>query len=460
MSIADYYNIYVEFDFLFTIKEVRPDVLSIVVVLFIVFILMIVILYIQSGFFLLAERNTEKKTGLLKRYLLSLVFFLLWALPLLKYMHRTREPLFYIFFLNICAAGMFCLVCLIARVINVVSFFFWSRRALTSCNEIWGRRIYLTFSVIIFTGMLLLDGYNINYYLLKSDDDILTITESCEEYSYHPFADGDNATSEFIVQIPYPTLDSDPACQTLVKGLAGHIYEDAGDLQIQELTMCSLPYLSYHHLNAGIADIAIIPEPLGYLFESSKMKYTKIARVPFVFIVNSQNPVDSLSTRQIQGIYSGTINNWLTVGGELKKILNFQQYSETFSYSMMKNRVMMGIEVEMPLRTLGYKDGTTSYSAYYYLAGTDYRNYENALGYTLLPHVWEFIEQQEVKALAIDGVPATWETFMDGSYPYMVDIYAVTRAGEENEKVAQILDWLVGEEGQSWIRKSGYISIY
>lgn len=45
------------------------------------------------------------------------------------------------------------------------------------------------------------------------------------------------------------------------------------------------------------------------------LKSVSVAKEGFVFIVNKQNPVDTLTQEQIRDIYSGKITNWKDVGG-------------------------------------------------------------------------------------------------------------------------------------------------
>ena len=40
--------------------------------------------------------------------------------------------------------------------------------------------------------------------------------------------------------------------------------------------------------------------------------YTPFAREAFVFIVNADNPVNSLTEQQVRDIFSGAITNWRT----------------------------------------------------------------------------------------------------------------------------------------------------
>lgn len=48
--------------------------------------------------------------------------------------------------------------------------------------------------------------------------------------------------------------------------------------------------------------------------------YTPFAREAFVFIVNADNPVNSLTEQQVRDIFSGAITNWRAVGGDDQEI--------------------------------------------------------------------------------------------------------------------------------------------
>ena len=72
-------------------------------------------------------------------------------------------------------------------------------------------------------------------------------------------------------------------------------------------------------------------EDCGTTFE-----YTPIGTEAFVFFVHKDNPIDNLTTEQIQGIYSGEITNWKQVGGKNEDIAAFQRNEGSGSQSMLK----------------------------------------------------------------------------------------------------------------------------
>ena len=63
--------------------------------------------------------------------------------------------------------------------------------------------------------------------------------------------------------------------------------------------------------------------------------YTQIGSEAFVFFVHKDNPITSLTTEQIRGIYSGKITNWSQVGGVDEKIVPFQRPENSGSQSML-----------------------------------------------------------------------------------------------------------------------------
>ena len=47
-----------------------------------------------------------------------------------------------------------------------------------------------------------------------------------------------------------------------------------------------------------------------------------------IFVVSSDNPVDSLTVEQVQQIYTGEITNWSQVGGDDVPVSAFQRNAE------------------------------------------------------------------------------------------------------------------------------------
>ena len=189
-------------------------------------------------------------------------------------------------------------------------------------------------------------------------------------------------------------------------------------------------------------------EALGTEFE-----YTKIGKEGFVFFVNKNNPVDSLTEEEIKGIYSGRITNWKEVGGKNEKIVAFQRNEGSGSQSMLK-RFMNGTKImEAP------KDKYNDLMMGIVNQVADYTNYSNSIGFSFRYYLEGIAKNKEVKMLKINGISPTKENITNDKYIITTPLYAVTYKGNENKNVEKFLKWILSDEGQSIVDKTGYARI-
>ena len=181
--------------------------------------------------------------------------------------------------------------------------------------------------------------------------------------------------------------------------------------------------------------------------------YTPIGTEAFVFFVSKDNPIDSLSTEQIQKIYSGEITNWKDVGGNDEKIVAFQRNPGSGSQSMLE-RFMDGNEImEAPTEQINDLMSGIIEDV------SDYKNKSNSIGFSFRYYVEGIIQNPDIKMIAIDGIAPTVENIKTGKYPVITPIYAVTYEEQANENVDILLQWILSEEGQEIIEKTGYVGI-
>lgn len=184
----------------------------------------------------------------------------------------------------------------------------------------------------------------------------------------------------------------------------------------------------------------------------------KLVMVPvccdaFVFLVNSDNPVDSLTADQIRGIYGGAIHLWSEVGGpEGLTIDAYQRPHGSGSQTAMEELVMDGFQLvaaQDNYISMGMSDLIQQVG--------NYDNAPTALGYSYLYYVNGLYRSGSVKVLAVDGIAPTDENLQSGAYPFTVNYYAVYAEG--NETAAAFADWLVSDEGQACIAQAGYVPL-
>ena len=78
-----------------------------------------------------------------------------------------------------------------------------------------------------------------------------------------------------------------------------------------------------------------------------------------------------------------------------------------------------------------------------------------ALGYSYKFYATVMYSNPSAKLLSIDGVAPTQQNISDGSYPFVVDFYAVTN-GQPTGNVKKLIDWILSPQGQELIAKTGY----
>ncbi len=181
--------------------------------------------------------------------------------------------------------------------------------------------------------------------------------------------------------------------------------------------------------------------------------YTPIGTEAFVFFVHKDNPVENLTTEQIKGIYSGEITNWKQVGGKNEKIAAFQRNEGSGSQSMLER--FMGDTPIMEAPT----EMVNSMMSGIIERVSNYKSKSNSIGFSFRYYVEGIINNPDIKMLSVDGVAPTAENIKNGSYSIVTPIYAVTYEENTNENVNKLLDWILSEEGQYIIEKTGYVGI-
>ena len=187
--------------------------------------------------------------------------------------------------------------------------------------------------------------------------------------------------------------------------------------------------------------------------QGTEFEYTQIGSEAFVFFVHKDNPIDNLTSQQIRAIYSGQITNWNQVGGTNKKIDAYQRNQGSGSQSMLI-RFMGDTPLMDPPSEL-----VNDLMSGIIEKVSDYRSSTGSIGFSFRYYVEGIIQNPDIKILRVDGVAPTVENIKNGSYPITTPLYAVTYAGNPNANVPILLDWILSEEGQEIIERTGYAGV-
>lgn len=253
----------------------------------------------------------------------------------------------------------------------------------------------------------------------------------------------------------YPVVDGSTA--TLPLSFAVYRYmTGATQEEAEQAVVHTKTTNSYYRLYEKTADLLIVYEPSEEVVERMKQEGLLIKPIgldALVFMENEGNPVESLTQKQLQDIYSGKYDSWTEVGGENQPLIAFQRPNGSGSQSLMKKLVMKDTEMATGKNVFRYTtmsdvlDGMLSYN------GED-----NVLAYSVFYYANTMYRLPDLKFVAVDGVKPSAESIYDGSYPLTNAFYAVIRPEEpEDSNARKIFDWLTGKAGQQMVLELGYV---
>ncbi|RUS65587.1 Phosphate-binding protein PstS 1 [Saezia sanguinis] len=268
--------------------------------------------------------------------------------------------------------------------------------------------------------------------------------------------------STLSISSDFPRLDGATAVFPIYASAVHSIYQKPQNVeeqkQLDQLVQSSRTPNAYQRLIDSEVDLIFVAAPSQKQIEAAQaqgltLQMTPIAKEAFVFLVNQQNPVKTLAVQQIRDIYSGRINNWREVGGQGARILAFQRAEGSGSQSTMVNHVMEGVPLRAPLKEAVFEGMGGMIEGV-----AEYRNAENALGYSFRYYSTRMNTSDEIRLLAIDGIEPTVENIRNGNYPFTVDVYMVT-ARPVSENTQKLMDWFLSEQGQQLVHDVGYVPV-
>ncbi|ABX42039.1 phosphate ABC transporter substrate-binding protein [Lachnoclostridium phytofermentans] len=175
--------------------------------------------------------------------------------------------------------------------------------------------------------------------------------------------------------------------------------------------------------------------------EEKNLWNVEIAKDGLVLIVNPKNPIQDLTSEQIRDIYAATITDWSQLGGVKAKI-NIIAREEGSGTRSAFTELLMGEKEITPKAIVQDSNGAVRQ-----LVADD----PNAIGFISLGLV-----NDKVKALHLDGIEATRENIINGSYSLSRPFLFVTN-GEPTGLTKSFIDFTLSSEGQKLLSNEGLI---
>ncbi len=272
---------------------------------------------------------------------------------------------------------------------------------------------------------------------------------------------GEQANTEppLLTLDEYPVVDGStanlPMMAKIMERTTGITAEEA-----ERNTTCNKTSEAWIALAEGRSDLLLVYEASegtkAQLEQiGTELNVTPIGRDALVFIVNEDNPVQSLTRQQLVDIYTGKITNWSEVGGNDQPIQAFQRPEASGSQSLFMKLLMTDEEpMDAP------KEYRPSEMGDLIEVLAEYNNSADALGYSVFYYASYMYQKPGLRFIAVDGVMPSDETIADGSYPLLNEYYLAVRAdAEAGSPTMKLHDWILSDAGTQAIKDAGYIPL-
>jgi phosphate transport system substrate-binding protein len=204
-------------------------------------------------------------------------------------------------------------------------------------------------------------------------------------------------------------------------------------------------------LLAGTCDIAALarqPTPAesrGAEEAGADLRTFRLGYAAAVPVVHRDNPVTVLTVEQLRGIWSGTIRRWSEVGGPDLPIHVVTRAAGSALSDLWDEGVMRGAptraDATLAAPAAGEPDPLIAF------VGRD----PAAIGFTGMGNM------AGIRPLAVGGIAATAESLKSGRFPLSRAIYLVLDGRTATDTVQGFIDFLLEPEGQSFVRRAGYL---
>ncbi|MDR3460633.1 MAG: phosphate ABC transporter substrate-binding protein [Verrucomicrobiae bacterium] len=202
-------------------------------------------------------------------------------------------------------------------------------------------------------------------------------------------------------------------------------------------------------LMGGYCDIAGSSKPVSKEQEeiaqlrNVQFKEYVLGSYTVTILVNAGNPVSNLSSNQVQGLFTGKIQNWKEVGGPDAPVHLCLRDPVSGTYLGFKELAM------------GFQD----YGDQHVQLFTNYQGIADAVakdpagvGYAGLDQ----LQHAGTKVVSIDGVAPSAEAVNGKKYPYARTLHFYTDAAKESARTKDFINFVLAADGQKVMAQMGY----
>ena len=161
-------------------------------------------------------------------------------------------------------------------------------------------------------------------------------------------------------------------------------------------------------------------------------------------IVNENNPITSMTKRQVEQIFTGDVADWSAVGGNPGKFSIYTRNTSSGTYSDWK---------DLAMKKRDYAPASQKMAGNEQIAAEVGKNV-NGIGYVGVA----YIHAPGVKVIPVDGHSPTKEEILAKKYPYARPNFYYTN-GEPAGEAAKFIAFTLSDAGQKIVEKVGFIPV-
>ncbi|MBK8903048.1 MAG: substrate-binding domain-containing protein [Anaerolineaceae bacterium] len=241
---------------------------------------------------------------------------------------------------------------------------------------------------------------------------------------------------------PPPTLPATEAPELLQIGVtssASHLIPLIEAVYAQENPRAELLFVSANSdtLTTDLANGQLDAVLVHHIAEGEPRYFNPVALDGLVFVTHPDNPVQALSSAEVQAIFNGRITNWQSVGGVDEEIVLLSREQGSGLRTLLRQQIMAEQRISPNALLQSGNEAMLTAVA----------NDPAAIGYSSMGSASQLAN---VKLLLVDGRPATPATTADQTYPLTTPLYFLTASeAEPAGELRAFLAWLQSDEGQA-----------
>jgi phosphate transport system substrate-binding protein len=183
--------------------------------------------------------------------------------------------------------------------------------------------------------------------------------------------------------------------------------------------------------------------------EEAGARMIPVAWDALVVVVHKSNPIDSISLRQLRGLYQGKITNWSQLGGKNQPL-----------ELLIRQGKISG--VGYTLRQHLFEDPDVDFKSKYVFSSSGplektVEENPNAIAVTGIASA----HKRDFKILKLEGLDPNFESIRTGNYLLYRPLYLVYNSSSPNSQEAdQFIQFALGSQGREVIRKNQVVPYY